>query len=756
MPELAQTQSRKQPSPLADALARLATACQASAALVGESLLRPLPRIRTLYCLSNGKAVANFSFPLAGDPAEHLPAKSFKVLPKDCREHFPNCLLLGDFAANAYAARSFSLDGQGGYGIVCLYWQGPPPDLKRTEALMAEFAQLFVRQAETLQHDIERIRNDHESFVHSEFFREYVLDNQGGVSFSEFMPPVPVDLPEEQLIERLMHTGHVVECNRAMARMYGYPSTEAMMGATPLDVNGPERAPRNVAYWVRTGYNICDAESQAVDANGNVTWISGTVIGKIVDGRLLHFWTKRSDITDRKRYEAAIQHKAHHDPLTGLPNRYWFQERIEALAKDHAARGKQFCLGLLDLNGFKEINDTLGHVVGDLILQAVSVRLLKGLKPHGAEIARLGGDEFAILMPEVPDPHNAEAMAQTLQQLLAQYVAVEDMQLSIGGSLGMVLYPAWSDEAEDLLRMADIAMYAAKKDGHPFCWYQPELDQHSRRRLSLLNALRPAIENGELFLAYQPKIDVFDGSHYGFEALVRWRHPTHGLIPPNDFIPFAETNEVIRPLTRWVLAEAIRQGAQWLAEGKRITMAVNVSVRNLHDEELGGYIADCLQQHGFPPEQLELEVTESALMTRPAQAMSNLQSLRAQGLSIAIDDFGTGYSSLAYLARLPVTTLKVDQAFVKGMAHSRADEQIVRAIIGLAHQCQLTVVAEGVENTESLTALLNMGCDLAQGYLIARPMEAAAANAWMDARRDDTDTVGNAGGYIARFLTQKL
>ena len=744
MPEQADT------SVLAAALERVALASGAQSALVGEYLAKPVPRIRTLHCISQGKPLLNFSFPLRGDPAEHLPPKSLKILPKDASELFPDCLLLQDFGANAYAARTFSVDGLGSNGIVCLYWHGTPGDIKHVEALLAEFARLFVKQSETLQHDIERVRAEHESFVHTEFFREYVLDNPGGVSFSEFIPPIPVDLPEEVLIQRVMHTGMVVECNKAIARMYGYESTEAMLGATPFDVNGPEKAPRNVAYFIRTGYSIRDAESQAVDANGNVTWISGTVVGKVVDGRLLHFWTKRSDITDRKRYEAAIQHKAHHDPLTGLPNRYWFQERIEALVKDHAARGKQFCMGLLDLNGFKEVNDTLGHVVGDRILEAVAVRLLKGLKPHGAEMARLGGDEFAILMPEVPDPLNAEAMARTLQQLLTQYFTIEDMQLSIGGSLGLVLYPAWSDDAEDLLRMADVAMYAAKKEGHPFCWYQPELDQHSRRRLSLLSSLRPAIDNNELFLAYQPKIDVFDGSLHGFEALVRWRHPVHGLIPPNDFIPFAETNEVIRPLTRWVLDQAIAQGARWLAAGRRMTMAVNVSVRNLHDEELGSYIADCLNRHHFPAELLELEVTESALMTRPAQAMSNLQSLRAQGLSIAIDDFGTGYSSLAYLARLPVTTLKVDQAFVQGMAHSKADEQIVRAIIGLAHQCQLTVVAEGVEDADTLRALLQMGCDLAQGYLIARPMEAEAAGDWMmpaalaDAASED-------GGYIARL-----
>ncbi|MGZ3159395.1 MAG: putative bifunctional diguanylate cyclase/phosphodiesterase, partial [Burkholderiaceae bacterium] len=297
--------------------------------------------------------------------------------------------------------------------------------------------------------------------------------------------------------------------------------------------------------------------------------------------------------------------------------------------------------------------------------------------------------------------------------------------------LGLALFPDWQETGEDLMRLADVAMYAAKKDGLPMRWYHPDIDNHSKRRLSLLTSLGPAIEQGELFLVYQPKIDVWNGHHSGFEALVRWRHPVHGLIPPNDFIPFAETNEVIRPLTRWVLNEAIRQGAAWLASGNRLKMAVNVSVRNLLDEQLEGYILECLQRHAFPADLLELEVTESALMTRPAQAMSILQSLRAIGVSIAIDDFGTGYSSLAYLARLPVTTLKVDQAFVKDMVRSKSEEQIVRSIIGLAHQCQLTVVAEGVEDEATLIALLNMGCDLAQGYFIARPMEVEQASKWI-------------------------
>jgi diguanylate cyclase (GGDEF)-like protein len=698
--------------------------------LFGEVQSAPVLRIQTLCSRLDQTWQPNFSYLLDTHPCHNvIESQAFQQW-QNITDQFPEAFLLHDNRLTAYAGIPISL-GADVMGILVAMSRNPWKNPASLQAQLVELAAEFMPHHDTVFNAIEHARLARKLNIRDEFFREYVLDNPTGVSFSEFMPPLPIHLPMDQLTHRVMYTAFVVECNRAIARMYGYPDTAAMMGARPLDVNGPEKAPRITEFWVRQHYDIRDVESQAIDSDGNVTWISGSVFGKIVDGKVMHFWTKRRDLTVQKRYEAAIQHKAHHDALTGLPNRYWFQERVETLTKDHMSRGKRLCVGLLDLNGFKEINDTLGHAVGDQILRAVAVRLLKGLKQHGAEMARLGGDEFAIIMPELSEPTHAEAMGHTLQKLLNEPFEVEDMLLSIGGSLGLALFPDWQETGEDLMRLADVAMYAAKKDGLPMRWYHPDIDNHSKRRLSLLTSLGPAIEQGELFLVYQPKIDVWNGHHSGFEALVRWRHPVHGLIPPNDFIPFAETNEVIRPLTRWVLNEAIRQGAEWLAAtGTRLKMAVNVSVRNLLDEQLEGHILECLKKHAFPADLLELEVTESALMTRPAQAMTMLQSLRALGVSIAIDDFGTGYSSLAYLARLPVTTLKVDQAFVKEMVRSKSEEQIVRSIIGLAHQCQLTVVAEGVEDEATLVALLNMGCDLAQGYFIVRPMEVEQAGKW--------------------------
>lgn len=718
--------------PLQVMLRRLQETTSADMVLFGDVQTSPVLCIQTLCCRLDQTWQPNFSYLLSSHPCHSvIQGKQFQHS-QDIADQFPEAFLLHDNGMTAYAGLPIAMGQNAAAGILVVMSRKPWKDPTSLQAELAAVAAGFKLHHDTVFHSIAYARLLRKLDIREEFFREYMLDNPTGVTFSEVMPPVPIDLPVEEITRRLNTTTIVVECNRTIARMYGYSDTAGMIGTSPIDVHGPDKAARLTSAWIRQNFDVLNVESQAIDAEGNVTWFTGSAVGHIVDRKLMHVWTKRRDLTVQKRYEAAIQHKAHHDALTGLPNRYWFQERVETLTKDHAARNKRLCVALLDLNGFKEINDTLGHAVGDQILRAVAVRLLKGLKYYGAEMARLGGDEFAIIMPEISDPAQAEAMCNSLQKLLNDPFEVEDMLLSIGGSLGLALFPDWQETGEDLMRLADVAMYAAKKDGLPMCWYHPEIDNHSKRRLSMLTSLGPAIEQGELFLVYQPKIDVWNGHHSGFEALVRWRHPVHDLIPPNDFIPFAETNEVIRPLTRWVLNEAIRQGAQWLAmTGSRLKMAVNVSVRNLLDEQLEGHILECLEKHAFPADLLELEVTESALMTRPAQAMTMLQSLRAIGVSIAIDDFGTGYSSLAYLARLPVTTLKVDQAFVKDMVRSKSEEQIVRSIIGLAHQCQLTVVAEGVEDEATLLALLNMGCDLAQGYFIARPMEVEQAGQWI-------------------------
>lgn len=730
---------RDNADPLQRTLLRLQQDANADLVLLGELISTPIKRIRTLCCQIDQRWQPSFSYLPDTHPCQLvLSSAAFLHLP-DAPGSYPQGYVLADHGMRAYAGVPVTLPsptdnpGEPGMGVLVLMSRTalPPPAHLRT--LLQDAAQEFGAHADALSHSVSMTRLAQAEVARTAFFNTYVLNNASGVAYSEFMPPVPIDLPEEEFLHRLMYTGHIIDCNTAIASTYGYASASAMLGARPIDGYGEEKLRRNFTNWMQHNFEIRDMESQAIDAQGHVTWIKGSLFTTVHEGKVPHMWIQRKDITAEKRYDAAIHHKAHHDALTSLPNRYWFQDRIAELIKDHAARNKRLCVGLLDLNGFKEVNDTMGHAVGDQILQSVAIRLLKGIKPHGAELARLGGDEFAILMPEIADTTQAQAMANTVQALLAEPFVVEDMKLSIGGSVGLALFPDESETGEDILRLADVAMYAAKKAGHPYQWYRPEIDTHSKRRLSLLASLGPAIENEEMFLVYQPKINASDRRVSGFEALIRWRHPTMGIIPPNDFIGFAETNEVIRPMTRWVLNAAIRQGSAWLRSGRALKMAVNISVRNLLDENLASHILECLSRHAYPADMLELEVTESALMTHPAQAMHMLAVLRAHGISVAIDDFGTGYSSLSYLARLPVTTLKVDQSFVSKMLSSSSDEQIVRSVISLAHECLLSVVAEGVEDEATLLALIGMSCDTLQGYFIARPMEPDAATRWLDA-----------------------
>jgi len=732
---------RDNDDPLQSTLVRLQKETNADLVLLGELLSTPVKRIRTLCCRIDEQWQPSFSYLSETHPCQQVLARAEFQHTPSAQSDYPQGYVLADNGMHAYAGVPVKLHNATGSdssdgvanGILVVMSRTSLESPQRLRALLQDAACEFSADANALSHTVSGVRLAQADNARTAFFRAYVMDNTSGVAYSEFMPPVPVDLPAEEFMQRLMYTGHIIECNTAIASTYGFASASEMVGARPIDGYGEEKLRRNFTNWIRNNFEIRDLESQAVDAQGHITWIKGSLFSTVQNGKLPHMWLKRKDITAEKRYDAAIHHKAHHDALTALPNRYWFQDRIAELIKDHTARNKRLCVGLLDLNGFKEVNDTMGHAVGDQILQSVAIRLLKGIKPHGAELARLGGDEFAILMPEIADTTQAQAMANTVQALLTEPFVVEDMKLSIGGSVGLALFPDESETGEDILRLADVAMYAAKKAGHPYQWYRPEIDTHSKRRLSLLASLGPAIENEEMFLVYQPKIDAIDRKVSGFEALIRWRHPTMGTIPPNDFIAFAETNEVIRPMTRWVLNAAIQQGGIWARKGHVLKMAVNISVRNLLDENLANHILECLSQHAYPAHMLELEVTESALMTHPAQAMHMLAILRSHGISVAIDDFGTGYSSLSYLARLPVTTLKVDQSFVSKMVASKSDEQIVRSVIGLAHECLLCVVAEGVEDEATLLALIEMGCDTLQGYYIAHPMEAHIASDWLDA-----------------------
>jgi diguanylate cyclase (GGDEF)-like protein/PAS domain S-box-containing protein len=435
------------------------------------------------------------------------------------------------------------------------------------------------------------------------------------------------------------------------------------------------------------------------------------------------------DITDRQAQAAALEYQALHDTLTDLPNRTLVLDRLRQAILAAERENQPLALLLMDLDRFKEVNDALGHHHGDLLLRLVGPRVLSVLRESDT-IARLGGDEFAILLPAT-DMNGATVAAQKILDALNRSFVVEGFFLDIGASIGIALFPEHGEDVDMLMRRADVAMYQAKQSGSGYAVYILEHDRHSPSRLTLMGELRHAVERKELLLHYQPKIDLKTGGTIGVEALVRWHHPQQGLIYPDQFITLAEHVGVIKPLTLWVLTEATRQGFAWRRAGLEITVAVNLSVRNLHDLHLPDWIAGMLATSQLPPEGLNLEITESAIMADPARAMEILTRLRGMGIRLSIDDFGAGYSSLSYLKKLPVTEVKVDKSFIIGMSGNVDDAVIVRSTIDLAHNLGLKVAAEGVESQAVLDRLIAMGCDQAQGYFISRPIPAPELARWL-------------------------
>jgi len=437
------------------------------------------------------------------------------------------------------------------------------------------------------------------------------------------------------------------------------------------------------------------------------------------------------DITARKKAEAALEHQALHDTLTALPNRVLLHDRLQqaiaAAQRDEASAA----LLVMDLDRFKEVNDTFGHQYGDLLLEQLGDRI-RGALAETDTIARLGGDEFAVLLPRATADH-ARRVADRLLQVLDEPFAVGGLQLEIDASIGIALSPEHGTDADSLLRRADVAMYVAKRGGTGHAVYNVEQDQHSPARLAMVGELRRAIEHNGLSLFFQPKVDYRSGRVKAVEALVRWDHPRHGLLGPDQFIPLAEQTGLIRPLARWVLEAALREARRWFDSGQDISVAVNLSMRNLHDPQIAETIRELLDELGVPPIRLVIEITESSLMADAARAMDVLTRLRDMGIGISIDDFGTGYSSLAYLKRLPVDELKIDRSFVSHMAVDENDLAIVRSTIGLAHDLGLSVVAEGVEDGAAWSLLEQLGCDVAQGYFVSRPMPAVELNKWLAA-----------------------
>jgi diguanylate cyclase (GGDEF)-like protein len=430
------------------------------------------------------------------------------------------------------------------------------------------------------------------------------------------------------------------------------------------------------------------------------------------------------------RREHRITELAYTDRLTGLPNRAMFSDRLQEIIAQALPDQRPFGVMMMDLDRFKFVNDTLGHPIGDLLLCEVAQRLRETLGDRPGLVARLGGDEFAVLLPD-EDIAGAECVAIGILKALEQPIAIEGQSVDVGASIGIVTFPENGIDMNVLLRRADIAMYVAKRSNAGVARYEERHDNSSAERLSLMSELRRAVEQDQLLLVYQPKVDLATNTVKYVEALVRWDHPARGYVSPDQFIPFAEQTGYIKAISQWVADRAIRQCAAWRDAGIELAVSVNVSARELIQSSLPDTFSALLKKYNVPAEMLWIEITESAIMDDPNHAIETLDRLHALGIRLSIDDFGTGYSSLSYLKRMPVDELKIDKSFVMGMAENRDDETIVRSTIDLAHNMGLKVVAEGVESEAIVQRLAQLRCDLAQGFHLSRPLSPDRLEAWL-------------------------
>jgi len=442
------------------------------------------------------------------------------------------------------------------------------------------------------------------------------------------------------------------------------------------------------------------------------------------------------DITEQKAAEQArdqaeeqLRHQALYDGLTGLPNRMLFHDRVMHALVAARRESEELAVLMLDLDRFKEINDTLGHAAGDDVLREVAWRLSKATR-KGDSIARLGGDEFSILLPNASET-DAAMVVSRVSSCLEEPIVVQDLPLRVDASIGLAAFPRDGGDADLLIQHADVAMYAAKAANGGFAMYERFADPHTPDRLALIGELRGALEREELVLYYQPQMTLSTGGVMAVEALIRWQHPQRGLIPPDEFIPFVQETGLIKPLTHYVLDRALRQCRTWMDQGRPMKVAVNLAMRNLLDADLPVDVADLLKLNGVSTDLLVLEITESAVISDPLRTEAVLARLAKMGVRLSVDDFGTGYSSLTYLTRLPIDEIKIDRSFVTNMNSSADKEVVVRSTIDLARNLGKQVVAEGVETAEVLQRLEELGCHLVQGYYVSRPLPAEELDAWL-------------------------
>ncbi len=538
----------------------------------------------------------------------------------------------------------------------------------------------------------------------------------------------------------LSHDGQIAGANPAMCAMLGLENANEVRThiAEYLDPEEHGRVSAAVEELFAGESNSLRIETRLNRRDGSVLWVSASFsIVREPDGRPSFGIVMVQDDTERKAAQDALlrqseinEHQALHDSLTGLPNRTLFRDRIEQAIAIAEREGARAAVAMMDLDRFKDINDSLGHHAGDALLVEIGQRL-RGILRSSDTVARLGGDEFGVLISKPRSDRDVVVVIEKIRAALELPVTIDGLGLPAEASIGIAMFPQHGQDVDTLLRHADVAMYAAKEEKGGFAFYEKSRNESDPARLTLVSELRRAIEERELTLYYQPKAQLASGAVHSVEALLRWNHPTRGLVGPDEFIPLAQQTGLIKPLTLFVLDEALSQCRAWQSAGMTLGVAVNLSVRNLLDAEFPDQVRDLLKKRRVEPSLLELEITESTMLSDPVRTKRVLDKLSAMGVALSIDDFGTGYSSLSYLSQLPVNEIKIDRSFVMNMAESDNDAVIVRSTIDLARNLGLHVVAEGVETEQAWDRLSELGCTLAQGYYLSRPVPADELTQWL-------------------------
>jgi diguanylate cyclase (GGDEF)-like protein len=663
------------------------------------------------------------NFSLKGTPGYNVVKGQIQVFRSNVSAQFPEDDYLKSLGIDSYIAVPILAENGQQLGLISLMHSSELPNVELAQSVLSIFA---IRACA----EIERLRIYQEKNQRELQQKLFIENNPNGMFVVDIDPPMSLNASVQNQVQELADNSRFVECNDSLIKILGCPSKAHLIGKSLFGnvVNYDFTA--QARDFINEDFALRDHLIHIVTDDKRDACLSVNLASVIKGDHLTQLLGVVADVSDRIRHSREMEYRAKHDGLTNLPNRCSFIEQAEKMLLASSSSSKH-ALFMLDLDGFKEVNDTLGHETGDDLLQQIGPRLSPVLSTFNSVLARLGGDEFAVIVEDCDSESSMTNLAEQLMQEIKSPFTVNELELVVGGSVGIAFYPTNSDSVSSLMRCADIAMYQAKQQSRDYCVYSSDSDHYTLRRLSLMMDIRHAVVNDELRLFYQPIIEIESQSVQAFEALIRWQHPTLGMLPPAEFIPLIEMTDMIMPVTSWVIETAVKQLADWKQQGCHYRISVNVSTRNLVDLGFVDYIDNCLQRYNVAGRYLEIEITESTLMADPDHARHVLQSIASLGVYISVDDYGTGYSSLAYLKSLPINTLKIDQTFISQMLISAQDEIIVKSTIQLAHNLGLDVTAEGIDDASLIQTLNELGCDKGQGYYFCKPIPVGDINAWL-------------------------